>query len=249
LGGKVKSFSPFGAVDPGSGVQTVSVNPGDVTTYRGSTVQLAATALDADGKPVTGRSTSWSSSDPTIASISQTGLVTGTEIGGPVTIMATIDGKSGISMLRVGCLDNGQPVACGTVRLRLDAPVTTGTTRFDPSSTNPGFGTSWLKCTAPKLIVEGGDGITSLDLVAWNFYLAENPSPEPGRPTLPADWFVHALSAHSGDALTFWRFSPEWGVGPVESTWRHRWQDLYRFTYTVLSNKEVRSTDLLFQCI
>lgn len=56
--------------------------------------QLSATARDAEGLVVTGRATSWSSSDPDVASIGALGLVTAIRPG-TVEVRARVDGDTG----------------------------------------------------------------------------------------------------------------------------------------------------------
>lgn len=63
--------------------------------------QLTAIVTDAAGNPLTGRSVTWSSNLPTVASVSTTGLVTALTKGGPVTIRATSGGKSGEASVTV----------------------------------------------------------------------------------------------------------------------------------------------------
>jgi DNA/RNA endonuclease G (NUC1) len=63
---------------------------GTTNTYTGGTTQLTATPQDANGQTVTTATTTWSSSDTTIATVDATGLVTGvTASPNPVTITAT----------------------------------------------------------------------------------------------------------------------------------------------------------------
>ena len=62
----------------------------------GSTVQLAATAYDADGEVLTDRPLTWNSSQVLIATVSGEGLVT-THGVGKVTITASAEGKSAAS--------------------------------------------------------------------------------------------------------------------------------------------------------
>src|SRR5437867_3010021 len=71
-------------------VATVTVS-GAATVALNATAQFTATAKDAAGNVLTGRTVDWSSSNPAIASVSQAGLVTGNLVGGPVTITATIE--------------------------------------------------------------------------------------------------------------------------------------------------------------
>jgi len=63
---------------------------GSATVFAGGTSQLTATPQDANGQTVTTATTSWSSSDPSVASVDATGLVTGvTASPSPVSITAT----------------------------------------------------------------------------------------------------------------------------------------------------------------
>src|SRR5204862_8047129 len=67
----------------------------------GSTVQLTATPKDANGNTLTGRVVTWQSSNSAIASVNGSGLVSGVAAGGPVTITATSEGRSGTSAITV----------------------------------------------------------------------------------------------------------------------------------------------------
>jgi uncharacterized protein YjdB len=82
-------------------VETVEVTPATSTVQVGGTRQLTATLRDANGNVLTGRAVSWSSSDAAIATVSQSGLVTGVVVGGPVTITASSEGKSGTAEVTV----------------------------------------------------------------------------------------------------------------------------------------------------
>jgi len=81
-------------------VATVAVSPATVSVLPGATTQLTATVSDANGKPLTDRTVTWSSSDQSKATVSQTGLVTGVAYG-QVTITATSEGKSGSATVKV----------------------------------------------------------------------------------------------------------------------------------------------------
>src|SRR5256714_5923661 len=74
-------------------VATVSVNPAAPIVVVGSTLQLTATAKDSAGNPLSGRSVSWTTSNPGVAGVSPAGLATGVSAGS-ATITATIEGKS-----------------------------------------------------------------------------------------------------------------------------------------------------------
>jgi alpha-tubulin suppressor-like RCC1 family protein len=109
LGGKVKSFSPFGAVDPA--VATVTVTLASPTVGVGSSIQATAVLKDADGNVLTGRVVTWTSSNVAVATVSSSGLVTGVAAGGPVTITATSEGQSGTGAVTITVI----PVASVTV--------------------------------------------------------------------------------------------------------------------------------------
>ena len=69
-----------GVTEPGEEVADVEVTPGDVTLYVGSTVLLTATGMNADGLPLEG-DVSWTSSDPAVATVSESGLVLAIAVG------------------------------------------------------------------------------------------------------------------------------------------------------------------------
>jgi DNA/RNA endonuclease G (NUC1) len=76
---------PVGALD-----HVLIAGPATVTT--GATIQLAATPQDANNQTVTTATVTWSSSDASVASVDQTGKVTGVAANpNPVTITATAD--------------------------------------------------------------------------------------------------------------------------------------------------------------
>ncbi len=80
-------------------VATISVVPDSSDLTVGATGQHTATAKDVAGNSLTGRTITWASSNPTVASVSATGLVTALAIG-RVTLTATAEGKSGTAVLR-----------------------------------------------------------------------------------------------------------------------------------------------------
>jgi uncharacterized protein YjdB len=81
-------------------VHTVSVAPGSGSILVGASLQLAATMFDAQGNVLGGRPVEWRSSDPAIAVVSATGLVTG-KAPGAATITATSEGRSGAARITV----------------------------------------------------------------------------------------------------------------------------------------------------
>src|SRR3989442_2835630 len=81
-------------------VASVAVTRASATVQAGQTVQLAATPRDANGNPLSGRAIGWSSSNPAVATVNASGLVTGVAAGA-ATITATSEGKSGGSAITV----------------------------------------------------------------------------------------------------------------------------------------------------
>ncbi len=86
-------------------VSTVAVAPNPAAVIVGAAVTLTATLKDANGKTLTGRALTWTSSNPAIASVDgatgETEVVTG-QGGGSATITATNpDGTSGAATVNV----------------------------------------------------------------------------------------------------------------------------------------------------
>lgn len=105
-------------------VASVRVEPATATVAVGRTSTLTATALDAQGRPLTGRTATWSSASPGVASVvPSTGAITGVTVGGPVAVTATIEGRSGAAQVTVVNV----PVATVTVA-PLTATVPAGST-------------------------------------------------------------------------------------------------------------------------
>jgi hypothetical protein len=89
-------------------VASVTVSQAGGTVGRGETLRLTATPRDAAGNPLAGRSVQWSSSSPSIASVSDAGVVTGLAYGA-VTITATSEGRTAATALRVTSEDRTPP--------------------------------------------------------------------------------------------------------------------------------------------
>lgn len=75
-------------------VTRIDVNPPSGDLFRGETLQLNAKAYKSDGTEVTGKTFSWTSVDPSIATVSSTGLVTPVNPG-TAHIHASTDGIIG----------------------------------------------------------------------------------------------------------------------------------------------------------
>ncbi len=84
-----------------SHVATVTVSPASVTIEIGDSSQFETILQDASGNVLTDRTVSWSSDNETVATVSSSGVVTGISEGGPLTITATSEAKSGTARVMV----------------------------------------------------------------------------------------------------------------------------------------------------
>ncbi|MEO9035658.1 MAG: Ig-like domain-containing protein, partial [Gemmatimonadaceae bacterium] len=103
-------------------VATVSVTPPAPTVTVGQTVAFTATAKDATGFTLTGRTVTWSSIAPGVATVSTTGIASAVSAG-IATITATVDGVFASAKLTVVVA----PVASVSV-VPPSAPLTVGQT-------------------------------------------------------------------------------------------------------------------------
>lgn len=103
VAGTVLAFAAACGGDPAAPevppVVTVTAN-GSTSIASGSAVQLVATFRDNRGRVVNNPSITWSSSDPSVASVASTGLVIGARAG-TATVNATIGGISGGTAITV----------------------------------------------------------------------------------------------------------------------------------------------------
>lgn len=84
----------------GPPVAVMAVTPADATVAAGESVQLAATPQDSAGSPLENRAISWSSSDPSVATVDANGLVQGMS-GGTATITATCESRTATASITV----------------------------------------------------------------------------------------------------------------------------------------------------
>ncbi|HWP02536.1 MAG TPA: Ig-like domain-containing protein [Gemmatimonadaceae bacterium] len=92
-------------------VAAIQFAPARPSVRPGETVTLTATPLDAIGRPLSGRAISWSSSNPTIATVDRQGVVTGVSTG-TTYIRAEVENVRDSVSLRVKSLF--APVITGT---------------------------------------------------------------------------------------------------------------------------------------
>lgn len=77
----------------------VNVTPATATVATGETIQLIAVILDGNGNPVA-ETVNWATMQPAIATVDQTGLVTGM-LAGEAQIVATFSGVGGMAVITV----------------------------------------------------------------------------------------------------------------------------------------------------
>ncbi len=85
---------------PPAPVASVSLAPATATLQIGTATALVATLRDSAGTTLSGRTITWATSAPTVATVSSTGVVTATGAGTAV-IAATSEGKSGTASVTV----------------------------------------------------------------------------------------------------------------------------------------------------
>src|SRR5690606_17167692 len=81
-------------------VETIDIEPTSFDLVVGQERQLIATLRSVDGQAITGRSVTWSSDDPDVATVDPSGNVTARAVG-LTTIRATADGKFAGATVRV----------------------------------------------------------------------------------------------------------------------------------------------------
>lgn len=144
-------------------VASVVVSPPSSAIVVGQTTTLAATVRDEDGREVTDRAVTWTTSDPRVALVSSSGLVTAVGAGS-ATIAATSEGRSGSATVTV-------------------APVPVASVLVSPSSSALTVGSTVQLTAAPR----DASGNTLGDRpVSWS-------SSDPGVATVSGTGLVTAL--------------------------------------------------------
>ena len=143
-------------------VASVTVAPAAATIQIGQTVQLSATTKDAGGNVLTGRGVTWASSAATLATVNGTGLVTGVAAGGPVTITATSEGKSGMAAITVSAVPVASVTvapATATVQVGQTVPLA-ATTKDANGNVLTGRAVTWTS-GAPSVATVSGTGVVT----------------------------------------------------------------------------------------
>jgi alpha-tubulin suppressor-like RCC1 family protein/uncharacterized protein YjdB len=97
-------------------VASITLDPATANMSGGATKQLSITLRDANGNVLGGRDITWTSGNPSRATVSNAGLVTALLSDGPVTITATVEGKTAtvsIGVITFVRLSAGSGFTCG----------------------------------------------------------------------------------------------------------------------------------------
>jgi uncharacterized protein YjdB len=109
-------------------VFAVSVTPSTVTLNPGNTAQLSAAAMDSAGNTLAGTTITWSSSNPSVATVSTSGLLSAVAVGSAV-ITASGGGKSATANVTV-VAQSPASVASVAVSPTTASVITGRTTQF-----------------------------------------------------------------------------------------------------------------------
>lgn len=87
-------------VAPGA-VDRVNLEPGSLSFEEGAEIQMVATPVNAAGQPIGGLGIQWTSSDPEVATVGATGMVTAVRVG-TATVTAAVHGREVSAAVTVG---------------------------------------------------------------------------------------------------------------------------------------------------
>ncbi len=163
--GGTAQVTVVGFVPPIKPVATVTVSVPPALSVGGST-QATAIARDSSGDVLTGRTMTWGSSAPSIASVSMTGLVSGLSPGS-ASVSATSEGKTGAASVTVApIVVLPAPVARVTVTLgasTIPVPGSTSATAtaYDSAGTVlTGRATNW-QTSSPGVATVSASGLVT----------------------------------------------------------------------------------------
>ncbi|MDB4913260.1 MAG: hypothetical protein JWM95_904 [Gemmatimonadetes bacterium] len=152
-----------GVPAPPAAVSTVTLSPLTVSVPVGTTTTLTPVLKDALGNTLAGRVVTWSSTDPTRATVNSSGVVTGVAPG-LVAILATSEGKTGNAAVTV--------VAAPVSSVTLTPPTSTiyvgyagqitATLKDASNNTLGGRTIAWASSDPAKAVVNGTGGVTGI---------------------------------------------------------------------------------------
>jgi uncharacterized protein YjdB len=142
-------------------VASVTVTPSSASLRVGASVQLSAATKDSANNVLNGRSVTWSSSAPTVATVSASGLVSAVAVGS-ATITAMSEGKSGTAAIAVSVVPVAAvAVAPASVALRVGATAQLSATATDSANNVlTGRVVTWSS-SAPAVATVSATGLVS----------------------------------------------------------------------------------------
>jgi uncharacterized protein YjdB len=177
-------------------VNSVAVGLASSSLQVGQSTQATVTLRDASGNVLSGRSVTWSSSSPSVGSVSATGVVTAVAAGA-TNIVATSEGKSGSATLTVTAVATTPPppppsggscnLVTGTSTVATSALAKPG---YLQSVIDPDFGTKITRITGDPGTPIGYGISGSWPTVAYHNY--------PKDPVFSADQKLLVLKHMSG---------------------------------------------------
>lgn len=144
-------------------VGSVVVAPGSVSLAVGGTTGLTATVRDASGNTLDGRAVAWTSSNESVASVSQSGVVTAVGAGSAV-VFATAEGKTGQAQVTVSPTPVGSVVvapASSTVQVGQSVQLS-ATVRDASGNVLNGRTVSWSSSDTRVALVSGSGVVTGV---------------------------------------------------------------------------------------
>lgn len=231
-------------------VASVDVTPTSATVSVGNTVQLTATARDAGGQPLTGRTFTWTTSAPSVATVSSTGLVTGQAEGG-ATITATSEGQSGTSSVTVTSAGDASQVGSWSpvipapmilvhTHLLLDGRVLMFGKEGVPQVWDPATG-AFLAVPSPalvfcaghdwlpdgRLLVVGGHIAPSQGLAVTNIFDPATATWEAVQPMAQGRWYPSTTTLPNGEVVAIAGEDATGNPVPIPEVWNgSSWRQL-----------------------
>src|SRR5690242_9553104 len=144
-------------------VASVTVSPSSASLFVGQTMQLGATMTDSVGNVLSGRTVTWTSSNPAVATVNGSGLAGAVTVGS-ATITATSEGRTGTAVISV----SNVPVATVTVSpasasVLAGQTVQLGATTKDASgNVLTGRSIVWTSSTGSVATVNGNGLVTGV---------------------------------------------------------------------------------------
>ena len=144
-------------------VASVAVSPTSATLIVGQTLQLEAQPRDAAGRPLDGRTVTWSSNRPDIARVTSTGIVAAVSPG-TATVTASSEGRSGTATIAVQAPTVGRvEVAPATATINVGGSFRLTATVYDTrGNVIPGARVAWASSDLAIAVVDNTGRVLGL---------------------------------------------------------------------------------------